>query len=202
MFDPGQFHDPEFRTLVLAARAVIAERVHRGGATPPGRRHATGAAPRHRGGATPPGRRHATGAAPRHRGGATPPGRRHATGTAGGRGARRDTGRRRPRRGAGVGVGGRVPGCGSLSGARDAGVLRRHRQGAGRRSQPRGRRRLRDDALTRVSARAPGRGRRVPSTLGLVRFDRLGTAAGLPSAPTPPSPTRHSRANPYTNNPH
>ena len=54
MFDPGQFHDPEFRTLVLAARAVIAERVHRGGATPPGRRHATGAAPRHRGGATPP----------------------------------------------------------------------------------------------------------------------------------------------------
>ena len=37
MFDPGQFHDPEFRTLVLAARAVIAERVHRGGATPPER---------------------------------------------------------------------------------------------------------------------------------------------------------------------
>ena len=37
MFDPGQFHNPEFRTLVLAARAVIAERVHRGGATPPER---------------------------------------------------------------------------------------------------------------------------------------------------------------------
>ena len=35
--DPDQFHDPEFRTLVLAARAVIAERVHR-------RRHATRAA--------------------------------------------------------------------------------------------------------------------------------------------------------------
>ena len=35
MFDPDQFHDPEFRTLVLAARAVIAERVHRGVATPP-----------------------------------------------------------------------------------------------------------------------------------------------------------------------
>ena len=34
MFDPDQFHDPEFRTLVLAARAVIAERVHRGVATP------------------------------------------------------------------------------------------------------------------------------------------------------------------------
>ena len=32
---PDQFHDPEFRTLVLAARAVIAERVHRGVATPP-----------------------------------------------------------------------------------------------------------------------------------------------------------------------
>ena len=37
MFDPDQFHDPEFRTLVLAARAVIAERVHRGVATPPER---------------------------------------------------------------------------------------------------------------------------------------------------------------------
>ena len=37
MFDPDQFHDPEFRTLVLAARAVIAERVHRGVATPPKR---------------------------------------------------------------------------------------------------------------------------------------------------------------------
>ena len=37
MFDPDQFHDPEFRTLVRAARAVIAERVHRGVATPPER---------------------------------------------------------------------------------------------------------------------------------------------------------------------
>ena len=37
MFDPDQFHDPEFRSLVLAARAVIAERVHRGVATPPKR---------------------------------------------------------------------------------------------------------------------------------------------------------------------
>ena len=37
MFDPDQFHDPEFRTLVLAARAVLAERVHRGVATPPER---------------------------------------------------------------------------------------------------------------------------------------------------------------------
>ena len=37
MFDPDQFHDPEFRTLVQAARAVIAERVHRGVATPPER---------------------------------------------------------------------------------------------------------------------------------------------------------------------
>ena len=35
MFD--QFHDPEFRTLVRAARAVITERVHRGVATPPER---------------------------------------------------------------------------------------------------------------------------------------------------------------------
>ena len=37
MFDPDQFHDPEFRTLVRAARAVIAERVRRGAATPPER---------------------------------------------------------------------------------------------------------------------------------------------------------------------
>ena len=37
MFDPDRFHDPEFRTLVLAARAVIAERVHRGVTTPPER---------------------------------------------------------------------------------------------------------------------------------------------------------------------
>ena len=37
MFDPYQFHDLEFRTLVRAARAVIAERVHRGVATPPER---------------------------------------------------------------------------------------------------------------------------------------------------------------------
>ena len=37
MFNHDQFHDPEFRTLVLAARAVIAERVHRGVATPPER---------------------------------------------------------------------------------------------------------------------------------------------------------------------
>ena len=35
MFD--QFHDPEFRTLVRAARAVITERVHRGVAMPPER---------------------------------------------------------------------------------------------------------------------------------------------------------------------
>ena len=34
MFDPDQFHDPEFQTLALAARAVIAERVRRGIATP------------------------------------------------------------------------------------------------------------------------------------------------------------------------
>ena len=37
IFDPDQFHDPEFRSLVQAARAVVAERVHRGGATPPER---------------------------------------------------------------------------------------------------------------------------------------------------------------------
>ena len=37
MFDPDRFHDPEFRTLVRAARAVLAERVHRGVATPPDR---------------------------------------------------------------------------------------------------------------------------------------------------------------------
>ena len=35
MFDPDQFHDPEFRSLVRATRAVIAERVHRGVASPP-----------------------------------------------------------------------------------------------------------------------------------------------------------------------
>ena len=34
MLDPDQFHDPEFQTLALAARAVIAERVRRGIATP------------------------------------------------------------------------------------------------------------------------------------------------------------------------
>ena len=34
MFDHDQFHDPEFRNLVRAARAVIAERVRRGVATP------------------------------------------------------------------------------------------------------------------------------------------------------------------------
>ena len=34
MFDPDQFHDPEFRNLVRAARAVVAERVRRGVATP------------------------------------------------------------------------------------------------------------------------------------------------------------------------
>ena len=34
MFDHDQFHDPEFRALVRAARAVIAERVQRGVATP------------------------------------------------------------------------------------------------------------------------------------------------------------------------
>ena len=27
MFDPDQFHDPEFRSLVRATRAVVAERV-------------------------------------------------------------------------------------------------------------------------------------------------------------------------------
>ena len=37
MFDPDQFHDPEFRSLVRATRAVIAERVHRGVASPPER---------------------------------------------------------------------------------------------------------------------------------------------------------------------
>ena len=37
MFDHDQFHDPEFRTLVRTARAVIAERVRRGIATPPER---------------------------------------------------------------------------------------------------------------------------------------------------------------------
>ena len=37
MFDLDQFHDPEFRTLVQAARAVIAERVHRSVATSPER---------------------------------------------------------------------------------------------------------------------------------------------------------------------
>ena len=36
-FDPDQFHDPEFRSLVRATRAVIAERVHRGVASPPER---------------------------------------------------------------------------------------------------------------------------------------------------------------------
>ena len=34
MFDPEQLHDPEFRTRVQAARALIAERVQRGVATP------------------------------------------------------------------------------------------------------------------------------------------------------------------------
>ena len=34
MFNRDQFHDPEFRNLVRAARAVIAERVGRGIATP------------------------------------------------------------------------------------------------------------------------------------------------------------------------
>ena len=34
MLNPDQFHDPEFQTLALAARAVIAERVRRGIATP------------------------------------------------------------------------------------------------------------------------------------------------------------------------
>ena len=34
MFDPEQLHDPEFRTRVQAARALIAERVRRGVATP------------------------------------------------------------------------------------------------------------------------------------------------------------------------
>ena len=38
MFDHDQFHDPEFRALVRTARAVIAERVRRGIATPPERR--------------------------------------------------------------------------------------------------------------------------------------------------------------------
>ena len=33
MFDPEQLHDPEFRTRVQAARALIAERVRRGVAT-------------------------------------------------------------------------------------------------------------------------------------------------------------------------
>ena len=34
MFDPDQLHDPEFRTRVQAARALIAERIRRGVATP------------------------------------------------------------------------------------------------------------------------------------------------------------------------
>ena len=34
MFDPEQLDDPEFRTRVQAARALIAERVRRGVATP------------------------------------------------------------------------------------------------------------------------------------------------------------------------
>ena len=34
MFDPEQLHDPEFRTRVQAARALIAERLRRGVATP------------------------------------------------------------------------------------------------------------------------------------------------------------------------
>ena len=34
MFNRDQFHDPEFHNLVRAARAVIAERVGRGIATP------------------------------------------------------------------------------------------------------------------------------------------------------------------------
>ena len=34
MFDPEQLHDPEFRTRVQAARALIAERVRRGTPTP------------------------------------------------------------------------------------------------------------------------------------------------------------------------
>ena len=34
MFNPEQLHDPEFRTRVQAARALIAERVRRGVATP------------------------------------------------------------------------------------------------------------------------------------------------------------------------
>ena len=37
MFDHDQFHDPEFRALVRTARAVTAERVRRGIATPPER---------------------------------------------------------------------------------------------------------------------------------------------------------------------
>ena len=37
MFDPDQFHDPEFRSLVRATRAVVAERVHCGVASPPER---------------------------------------------------------------------------------------------------------------------------------------------------------------------
>ena len=34
MFDPEQLHDPEVRTRVQAARALIAERLRRGVATP------------------------------------------------------------------------------------------------------------------------------------------------------------------------
>ena len=34
MFNPDQLHDPEFRARVRAARALIAERVRRGVATP------------------------------------------------------------------------------------------------------------------------------------------------------------------------
>ena len=34
MFNPEQLHDPEFRTRVQAARALIAERARRGVATP------------------------------------------------------------------------------------------------------------------------------------------------------------------------
>ena len=102
--DLTSFHDPEFWPLVLAARAVIAERVHRGVATPP-EPLAVAALDEM-------------------------PDEDH------------------PAAVRAWGAVGRVPGCGSLGGAHNAGALRRHRRGAGGRSRPGGRRRRRDDALT------------------------------------------------------
>ena len=134
MLDPDQFHDPEFQTLALAARAVIAERVRRGIATPDERLVVA-----------------VLNEIPT---------------------ADDIAGRERPGRGEGLGALGRVPGCGSLRGARDVGAVPRHRRVAGRRCRPGGRRRRRrDDALTTMAA--------VGCTPGLFR----GTAPPPPVAP-------------------